>query len=118
MVRFAPSPQGAISRSLGTWLASTLVLGFVTLVLMTFLAFEKPNEPLLILSSALVLAAPAGLLGHLSLTRELTRPEKRMWIRELTGPRAAAALSDYITATDRRATILRRVEEAAQARRR
>jgi hypothetical protein len=110
MARFVLARQHVISRSFGMWLASSLVLGVVTLALMTFLAFEEPNEALLTLSSALVVAVPAGLLVHLSLTRGLTRAEKRMWIRELTGPRVASALSDYITATDRRATLLRRIE--------
>jgi hypothetical protein len=102
MVRLAQSRQSLINRSFGTWLASSLVLGVVTLALTTFLAFEEPNGPLLTLSCAFVLAVPVALLGHLSLTRELTRAEKGMWIRELTGARAASALSDYISGTDRR----------------
>ncbi len=118
MVRLAPPRQGVINWSLGTWLASSLVLGVVTLALLTVLAFEEPNQRLLTLSFALVLAGPATLLVPLWLTRELTRAEKRMWIREFMGARAAFALSDYITATDRRATLLRRIDEAAQAGRR
>jgi hypothetical protein len=88
------------------------LLGTVGLGLTALLGFEKPSNTLLLVFSVLVLAAPVAMLVHLSATRELTREEKRIWIRELTGPRAPWAFSDYVASSDRRATAGRLAEEA------
>jgi hypothetical protein len=58
---------------------------------------------LLLLSSVLALAAPAAVLVHLAVTGELTRQEKRVWMRHLAGSRAPSAFAAYLTAPDRRA---------------
>jgi hypothetical protein len=83
------------------------------LVLMATLAFEEPNHALLLVSSLLVFAAPIAAALHLVVTRELSRQEKRIWIRQLTGRRAPWAFSDYLTSPDRRATARRLAEETA-----
>jgi hypothetical protein len=70
----------------------------------TLVGFEEPNNTLLFASTVLVLAAPLAALVHLSLTSELTRQEKRAWIRGFTGPRAPRLFADYLTSRDRRAT--------------
>ncbi len=108
------SPVG--NRVLGVLTLLSLA-GIVGLGLTALFAFEKPNSMLLLVSSLLVLATPVAMLVHLGVTRELTRDEKRIWIRELTGPRAPWAFSDYVISDDRRATA-RRLEEEALARRR
>ena len=108
------SPIG--NRVLGALTLLSLA-GIVGLGLTALLAFEKPNSMLLLVSSLLVLATPVAMLVHLSATRELTREEKRIWIRQLTGPRAPWAFSEYVTSDDRPATA-RRLEEEALARRR
>jgi Mn2+/Fe2+ NRAMP family transporter len=81
--------------------------GIVGLALTAFLGFEEPDTTLVVVSSVLLFAAPVAMLVHLSLTRELTRQEKRIWLRQLTGRRAARAFSEYLTSQDRRATARR-----------
>jgi hypothetical protein len=93
------------------------VFGIVGLVLTAMLGLEEPNSTLLVLSSVLLFAAPLATLVHLSVTRDLTREEKRIWIQQLTGRRAAWAFADYLTCHDRRATAKRLVEEALARRR-
>jgi hypothetical protein len=105
------TPSPVVNRVLGG-IAGLSLLGIVGLGLTALLGFEKPNNLLLLLFSMLVLAAPVAMLVHLGATRELTRHEKRIWIRELTGPRAPWAFSDYVTCDDRRATARRLAEEA------
>src|SRR5688572_17297117 len=106
----------AANKLLAT-LAVLSLFGIVGLGLTALFGFEKPNSMLLLASSVLVLAAPAAMLVHLCTTRELTRQERRIWIRALTGPRAPWAFSDYASSDDRGATA-RRLEEEALARRR
>jgi hypothetical protein len=109
------TPSPVANRVLGA-LAALSLFGIVGLGLTALFGFEKPNSMLLLVSSVLVLAAPVAMLVHLGATRELTRQEKRIWIRELTGSRAPWAFSDYVTCDDRPATA-RRLAEEAQARR-
>jgi uncharacterized membrane protein len=85
------------------------VLGLVLLALTALIGFEQPNTMLLIVSSVLIFLAPLGMLVHLTMTRELTREEKRLWIQELTSRRGASGLADYLTSHDRRTAIRRRV---------
>jgi hypothetical protein len=80
------------------------------------LGFEEPNGWLLLISAGLALVAPGVVLTHLALTRELSREEKRMWVRELTSVSAASAFADYLRASDHRTAIARRVRERAEAR--
>jgi len=109
------SPLG--NRVLGA-LAVLSVFGIAGLGLTALVGFERPNTMLLLVSSALVLAAPVAMLVHLAVTRELTRAEKRIWIRELTGPRAPWVFSDYVACDDRPAAASRLVEEALERRNR
>jgi hypothetical protein len=97
-------------------LAALSVCGMAGLAALGLLGFEEPDTTLLLISSALVFAAPIAVLVHLGFTRELTREEKRIWIHELTGRRAPWAFSDYVTTEDRRATT-RKLSEEAPARR-
>ena len=89
-------------------LSITGMIGLATTVLV---GFEEPNNTLLLVSTVLVLAAPLAALVHLGLTTELTRQEKRAWIRGFTGPRAPRVLSDYLTCRDRRATARQLAEQ-------
>lgn len=88
------------------------VAGMTGLAMTVLIGFEEPNNTLLLFSTILALAAPAAMLVHLSATKGLTRQEKRIWIQELTGPRAPWVFSEYLTCHDRRATAERFVEEA------
>jgi hypothetical protein len=105
------TPSPVVNRVLGA-LAALSIFGIAGLGLTALFGFETANTMLLIVSSVLVLAAPVAMLVHLSVTRDLTRHEKRIWIRALTGPRAPWAFSDYVTSDDRRATASRLAEEA------
>jgi len=105
------TPSPVANKLLGA-LAILSLFGIVGLGLMALFGFEQPNSLLLLVSSVLVLAAPVGVLVHLVVTRELTREEKRVWIRALTGPRAPWALSDYLACGDRPAAARRFAEEA------
>jgi hypothetical protein len=83
------------------------VCGMGGLAAIGLLGFEEPDTTLLLISSAFVFAAPIAVLVHLGFTRELTREEKRIWIRELTGRQAPWAFSNYLTSEHRRATARR-----------
>jgi len=100
---------------LGAWCGTLNLFGIAGLVLTATLTFEEPSDILLVVSSMLLFAAPLAVLAHLALTRELSRREKRIWIRQLIGRRAPWALSDYLTFPDRRATAKRLAEEAAES---
>jgi hypothetical protein len=112
----ATPPPPAANKLLAA-LAVLSLFGIVGLGLTALFGFETPNNMLLLVSSVLVLAAPVVMLVHLCTTRELTRQEKRIWIRALTGPRAPWAFSDYVSSDDRAATARRLAEELAKGRR-
>ena len=105
------TPTAVANRILGA-LALVSLFGIVGLGLTALFPFDQPNNMLLIASSALVLATPVAMLVHLGATRELTRHEKRIWIRELVGPRAPWVFSDYVTSDDRREAARRLAEDA------
>ena len=94
------------NRVFGT-LAVLSVVGMVGLAVTAVVGFEEPNNTLLLTSFVLMLTAPAAMLVHLTVTRELTPREKQIWIRQLTGPQAARAFSAYLTSDDRSATAQR-----------
>jgi hypothetical protein len=77
--------------------------GLVVLAAAMLVGFEEMGTGILVLAVALMLSAPVGVLLHLWLTNDLTREQKAAWRRELSGPRAAIALSDYIVTEDRAA---------------
>jgi hypothetical protein len=97
--------------------AALSLLGIVGLAATALLGFEEPNSVLLLWSSALVLAAPAAILVHLIMTKDLTRQEKRIWLHEFASPRAGWAISEYLTSGDRRATAGSLAEQALARRR-
>jgi len=86
--------------------------GMVGLAVTAVVGFEEPNNTLLLTSFVFMLAAPAAMLLHLTVSRQLTPREKRIWIRQLAGPRAARAFSAYLTSHDRGATAERLAAEA------
>jgi hypothetical protein len=83
-------------------LVALCVPGIAGLVATGLMGFEEPGNMLLLLSSVLTLAAPAAVVVHLAVTGELTRHEKRFWMRHLAGSRAPSAFAAYLTAPDRR----------------
>jgi len=81
------------------------IVGAVAMAVTMLLGFEEPNGILLLVSSILLFAAPVAMLAHLALTHELTAEEKRIWFRALTGRRALAACSMYLSGGNRREAI-------------
>ena len=81
------------------------VFGMVGLAVAAVVGFEEPNETLLLVSFVLMLAAPVAMLVHLTVTKELTWQEKRIWIRQLASHRGARVFSAYLTSHDRGATV-------------
>ena len=105
--------QHLLTNRVFTALAVMSLLGFVLLGLTAFVGFEEPNSTLLLTSLALVFATPVAMLAHLVRTKELTRSEKRIWIRELAGPRFARTFSEYLTSPNRSETAERLAAEAS-----
>ncbi len=68
------------------------------------LGFEEPNASILLVSGLLMLMAPLAAAVHLTFTSEMTREEKRLWVRIFSSPRAFGAFSPYLTSLDRGAT--------------
>jgi hypothetical protein len=93
-------------------LAVLSVVGIVMSAMTALVGFEEPSSTLLLTSLVLAFAAPVAILVHLVGTNELTRHEKRIWIRQLAGPRAAGAFSAYMISHDRSATAERLAGEA------
>jgi len=91
-----------VNRVFGAFAVLSAV-GVVGLALTALAGFEEPNNTLLLVSAALVLAAPVAMLSHVSVTSELTRQEKRAWIRRLASARAPRVFAEYLTCPDRRA---------------
>jgi hypothetical protein len=87
------------------------VLAMAGLVLTLVLAFEEPNNTLLLLSSGLLLAVILAVFAHLAVTDELNRSEKRIWLAHLTGREAPWAFGDYLRCDDLRATAASFVEK-------
>jgi hypothetical protein len=109
----AATDARAVLRTLVTLL---FVCAMAGLVLTGVFGFEAPNDRLLLLSSGLLLTALVAVLMHLSVTGTLTGPQKRVWLRKLTGRRAASAWGEYLTCDDLRAAAIRFAEEAANSR--
>ena len=102
--------QPAVPRWVAGAFLTLSLLGLAGLVLTCLLGFEAPNTALLATSGALVLTALLVVLWHLAETRTLTTEEKRLWIRELTGAAAFAALSEYLTSPDLSVSARRRAD--------
>ena len=83
------------------------VCGIAGLILTALLGFEAPNDTLIGASAGLLCGAVLTVFVHLGVTRTLTRAQKRIWFRHLTGRKAAWAWSDYVASDDLGATALR-----------
>lgn len=104
------------SRVLLRALVTTLfVCSMAGLVLTMVFSFEEPHNALLLGSSALLLIAIVSVFAHIALTGALNRPQKRTWLRLLTGRQAAWAWAEYLSSDDLRAAAIRlRDEESAR----
>ena len=87
------------------------VCGIAGLILTAGFGFEAPNDALLAVSAAMLCGAALSVFVHLGVTRTLTRAQKRMWFRHLTGRKAPWAWSDYVSSDDLGQTALRFSEE-------
>ena len=109
--------KGADSLTLLRALVSVLfVCAMAGLVLTVLFGFEEANETLLFLSCGLMLAAIVAVFAHLAATRMLNRAQKRLWLDQLTGRRAASAWAEYLTCDNLRAVAMRFAEEASSRR--
>ena len=79
--------------------------GFVVLAVTVIVGFEEANGTMLLVSSLLLFAAPAAVLAQVTFTHDLTREEKRLWLRALGGRRALKAWSVYLACSDRRGAL-------------
>ena len=101
---------------LRTFVTVLFVCANAGLLLTALFGFEEPNDRLLLFSFGVLIAATVAVLVHLGVTRSLTRPQKRVWLRRLTGRRAASAWGEYLTCDDLRAAAIRFAEENSIAR--
>jgi hypothetical protein len=91
------------------------VAGLMGVAANVMLGFEEPSYGFLVACLAAALAAPVFVLCHLALTRELSRDEKRAWLRTLAGWGAASAWSTYTARADR-SEALREMRKAEKIR--
>ena len=88
--------QPAFTNRVFGVLAVLGVVGIVVSAMTALVGFEEPSSTLLVASLVLAFAAPVAVLVHLVGTNELRRHKKRIWIRQLIGPRAARAFAVYL----------------------
>ena len=93
------------------------LVGLSLLILTAVLGFEEPNDTLLLLSAGLILAAPLTVALHLIFTKELSRNEKRVWLKAFIGSHAGLAFSDYLKSDNRRVGARKQKRLAAFSRR-
>jgi hypothetical protein len=84
------------------------LLGFAGIAAMAILGFEEPPPALLAFSTAALIAPLLAILLDLALTRELSRAQKRAWLRHVAGTRAPRAWSAYLACKKRRGRQLKR----------
>ena len=99
------APYFSVTR-LRTLVTVLSVFAMAGLVITVVLAFEEPNNTLLLLSSGLLVTAIVAVFAHLGVTEELNRSEKRIWLAQLTGRKATWAWSEYLTCDDLRAAAV------------
>ncbi len=75
--------------------------GLFGLLAVVLVGFEEPDYTLLLGSFILLCAVPIAVLVHLWRTNQLTRMQKRLWLRELSGKNTARAFSAYLTRSTR-----------------
>jgi hypothetical protein len=107
MGKAATDPVGLL-RAFVTVLCLCSIVG---LVLTVVFSFEEPNAPLLLGSAVLLLTAAISVLAHVAFTRVLSRSQKRVWLRLLTGRRAVYAWREYLCSDDLGAAAVR-IEDA------
>jgi hypothetical protein len=95
-----PRLDHAVERMLPT-LPYLSLLGLALLVANVFLSFEVPHTPMLVGAALLIVAAPTVLLIHLATTPQLSRAEKRMWVRGLVSRNGPALFAAYFNARQR-----------------
>jgi hypothetical protein len=93
------------------------IVGVVGIAWVTFLGFEEPHTPVLLLATAMMLIAPIGALAHLGLTRKLTDNEKRIWLTEFASSEMWSALSEYLSSDNLSDSAKRRADAAIVRRR-
>ena len=104
--------RSTVPRGVLSILAVLALVGIAGFVLMAMLGFEEPNTPMLLLSSAMTLAAPIAALAHLSVTRGLTNVEKRIWLKEFGSAHVWSALSEYLSSPNLNESARRRAQDA------
>ena len=100
-------------RLLRTFVTVLFICAIAGLVLTAGFGFEEPNARLLLLSSGLLFAAVVAVLAHVIVSGALTHSQKCVWLRRLTGRRAAWAWGEYLSCDDVRAAASRFAEEDA-----
>jgi hypothetical protein len=104
--------QPTVPRGVKGILAVLTMVGIAGIVMTTMLGFEQPNVPMLVVSGAMMLAAPITALMHLSVTRALTRDEKRIWLKEFGSAEVWSALSEYLSSNNLRKSAKQRAQDA------
>jgi hypothetical protein len=99
--RLMREPQLFADRIFGGLPFVTLV-GLLGVAVMALLGFERPDTPMFVAATLLLLAAPVGLALHLSTTKELTAAEKRLWAIGLLSWRGPALFGAYFVRRERR----------------
>jgi hypothetical protein len=92
------------------------LLGLLGVAVMALLGFEQPDTLMLVVASLLLLAAPVGLVLHLSTTKELTAEEKRLWAIRLLSWRGPALFGAYFVRRERRNATKALVDSARNVR--
>jgi hypothetical protein len=103
MSRSTRKPIPITNRVFTAFAAASVIGGMAATFALVAVGFEEPNIRLLLMSGLLALATPVAVLLHVSFTRELTWPQKRVWFHEFCGSRAPRVFSAYLTCRDRRA---------------
>jgi hypothetical protein len=106
--------QPAVPRAVIDVLVVLTVAGIAGIVVTTMLGFEEPDTPMLLVSGAMMLAAPIGALLHLSVTRGITHDEKRIWLKEFRSARIGSALAEYLSSANLSESARRRAQDASK----
>jgi len=106
--------QPTVPRAVRDVLVVLTVAGIAGVVVTTMLGFEEPDTRMLLVSGAMVLAAPVAALLHLSVTRRLTHDEKRIWLKEFRSSRIWSALAEYLSSANLSESARRRAHDASR----
>ena len=99
-----PPASRAVLRALVAVLFVCAMAGFV---LTAVFGFEEPDNTLLLGSFGLLVTALLAIPAHVLMTRELSGPQRRIWVHELTGRGAPWAWGHYLACDDIRAEAIR-----------